>query len=70
MIKFKIKKIEKATSQDLVEWSSEIGSDISFFFSTGTAYCTGRGEIIESLPSLVDSKDVDVHVFKPKFFFF
>ncbi|WCJ20560.1 4-diphosphocytidyl-2-C-methyl-D-erythritol kinase chloroplastic [Euphorbia peplus] len=40
-----------ATEKDLLEWSSEIGSDISFFFSHGAAYCTGRGEIVEDIPS-------------------
>ena len=35
---------------DLLEWSGDIGSDISFFFSSGTAYCTGRGEIVEDMP--------------------
>lgn len=34
-----------ATEKDLQEWSSEIGSDIPFFFSEGAAYCTGRGEV-------------------------
>ncbi|KAE8711336.1 Tubulin beta-2 chain [Hibiscus syriacus] len=33
-----------ATEKELQEWSSEIGSDIPFFFSHGAAYCTGRGE--------------------------
>ncbi len=37
---------------DLIEWSGEIGSDISFFLSRGTAYCTGRGEIVRPLPPL------------------
>ncbi|KAL1515889.1 hypothetical protein AB1Y20_002504 [Prymnesium parvum] len=37
-------------SQDtLIEWGAELGSDVSFFFSRGSAYCTGRGEIIEPL---------------------
>ena len=36
----------------LSQWGAEIGSDISFFFSQGTAYCTGRGEIVRSLPAL------------------
>jgi 4-diphosphocytidyl-2-C-methyl-D-erythritol kinase len=37
----------------LIEMGSSLGSDVSFFFSQGTAYCTGRGERIEpySLPS-------------------
>lgn len=38
--------------QDLMTWSAEIGSDITFFLSNGTAYCTGRGEIINSLNPL------------------
>eukprot|EP00898_Chlorokybus_atmophyticus_P008343 jgi/Chlat1/850/Chrsp104S01191 len=39
-----------ASTQDLAEWAAEIGSDISFFFSKGAAYCTGRGEIVEDVP--------------------
>lgn len=34
-----------ATEEELQEWSSEIGSDVPFFFSQGAAYCTGRGEV-------------------------
>lgn len=33
----------------LVEWSGDLGSDITFFLSRGTAYCTGRGEIMEPI---------------------
>lgn len=36
----------------LKEWGSEIGSDIPFFLSQGTAYCTGKGESVHHLPSL------------------
>jgi len=36
--------------QELQIWSAEIGSDIPFFFSRGTAYCTGRGENVRNLP--------------------
>jgi 4-diphosphocytidyl-2-C-methyl-D-erythritol kinase len=36
----------------LKQWGSEIGSDVPFFFSQGTAYCSGRGEIIHHLPAL------------------
>mmetsp|Transcript_36356 Transcript_36356/g.79554 ORF Transcript_36356/g.79554 Transcript_36356/m.79554 type:complete len:374 (-) Transcript_36356:38-1159(-) len=35
-----------ATHDELVEWSGDLGSDITFFLSHGTAYCTGRGEIM------------------------
>lgn len=34
------------SEEELKEWSSEIGSDIPFFFSHGAAYCTGRGEVM------------------------
>ena len=33
-----------ATEEELLEWSGDIGSDIRFF-STGAAYCTGRGRL-------------------------
>lgn len=42
-----------ATNTELMRWSSEIGSDIPFFFSQGTAYCTGRGEIVQDLPPIL-----------------
>ncbi len=42
----------RATDKELMTWASEIGSDLSFFFSTGTAYCTGRGENVRSLAPL------------------
>ncbi|KAG2441337.1 hypothetical protein HYH02_009930 [Chlamydomonas schloesseri] len=39
-----------ASNEDLLQWSGEIGSDISVFFSnTGAAYCTGRGEVVEDV---------------------
>lgn len=41
-----------ATPDTLQQWAGEIGSDVAFFLSSGTAYCTGRGEIVQSLPSL------------------
>lgn len=37
-----------ATEKELAAWGSELGSDVPFFFSTGTALCQGRGEIVES----------------------
>ncbi|KAG1672048.1 hypothetical protein FOA52_008924 [Chlamydomonas sp. UWO 241] len=38
-----------ASNAQLLEWSGEIGSDISVFFSNGAAYCTGRGEVVEDV---------------------
>lgn len=43
-----------ATEAELLEWSGEIGSDISVFFSKGAAYCTGRGEIVEDVEPPLD----------------
>lgn len=34
---------------ELAAMGAELGSDVPFFFSSGTAYCTGRGEIIEDI---------------------
>jgi len=34
----------------LQAWGGELGSDVPFFFSTGTAYCEGRGEQVTSYP--------------------
>ncbi len=33
----------------MIEWSGALGSDITFFLSQGTAYCTGRGEILDPI---------------------
>jgi len=40
------------SEKELQIWSAEIGSDIPFFFSCGTAYCTGRGENVRDLPPI------------------
>lgn len=41
-----------ASTQELAKWASEFSSDAPFFFSQGTAYCTGRGEIFRPLAPL------------------
>lgn len=48
---------------ELIEWGGELGSDVSFFLSRGTAMCTGRGELIEPLPPL---PPCSVWLVKPK----
>ncbi|NNM42838.1 MAG: 4-(cytidine 5'-diphospho)-2-C-methyl-D-erythritol kinase [Chlamydiae bacterium] len=40
------------SAKTLKEWASEISSDGPFFFSSGRAYCRGRGEIIEDIPEI------------------
>lgn len=47
-----------ATEQELQEWSSEIGSDVPFFFSQGAAYCTGRGEVSPTIRFLPLSQNM------------
>ena len=54
-----------ASLEEMVEWSGDIGSDITFFFTTGTAYCTGRGENVISISALPGAPDIKVHIFKP-----
>ena len=33
----------------MLQWSVEVGSDVPFFFSSGSAYCEGKGEIIRDI---------------------
>jgi len=47
----------------LRRWAGELSSDAPFFFSTGTAYATGRGEKIFSLSPL---KEKIFYLAKPK----
>lgn len=41
------------SSQQMMEWGAELGSDIPFFFSSGTALASGRGEKIESIDTFM-----------------
>jgi 4-diphosphocytidyl-2-C-methyl-D-erythritol kinase len=43
----------QAHLEQLLKMAAQLGSDVPFFFSSGTAICTGRGDIFEecSLPS-------------------
>ena len=49
--------------QELKDLGAIIGSDVSFFLSSGTAFCTGRGEIIED----VLFQPLDFFIAKPSF---
>jgi 4-diphosphocytidyl-2-C-methyl-D-erythritol kinase len=48
---------QPASKKDLISWAAEIGSDVPFFFTQGTAYVTGRGDIIKDLPPLPFPKE-------------
>lgn len=52
-----------ASLEQLVEWSGDLGSDITFFLSEGTAYCTGRGEIMTPVKALPAGQTV--YIVKP-----
>ncbi|XP_010251912.1 PREDICTED: 4-diphosphocytidyl-2-C-methyl-D-erythritol kinase, chloroplastic isoform X2 [Nelumbo nucifera] len=54
-----------ATEKELQEWSSEIGSDVPFFFSHGAAYCTGRGEVVQDIPPPIPL-DIPMVLIKPQ----
>ncbi|PPS11174.1 hypothetical protein GOBAR_AA09467 [Gossypium barbadense] len=54
-----------ATEKELQQWSSEIGSDIPFFFSHGAAYCTGRGEFVQDISHPLPS-DIPMVLIKPR----
>ncbi|KIC71855.1 4-diphosphocytidyl-2-C-methyl-D-erythritol kinase [Candidatus Protochlamydia amoebophila] len=55
---------EIVTTEELMQWGSEIGADVPFFFSKGTAHCTGRGECVNSLEPLAHCK---IWIVKPPF---
>lgn len=53
-----------ASEKDLEIWSRDLGSDVPFFFSRGSAYCTGRGEKLEEVGPI--SLPSHVTIVKPK----
>lgn len=48
--------------EQLSAMGAEIGSDVPFFLSEGTAFCRGRGELVESVKSL---KPQELWIVKP-----
>jgi 4-diphosphocytidyl-2-C-methyl-D-erythritol kinase len=47
----------------LSQWGADLGSDVPFFFSQGTAYCTGRGEEVQRVDGLASQQ---VWIVKPE----
>mmetsp|Transcript_63643 Transcript_63643/g.149161 ORF Transcript_63643/g.149161 Transcript_63643/m.149161 type:complete len:388 (+) Transcript_63643:41-1204(+) len=58
-----------ATPEDLISWGDDpvIGSDATFFLSEGTAYCTGRGEIVTPIDGLPIKDGLSVYLVKPNY---
>jgi len=50
--------------QELIEISKNIGSDVTFFFSSGTAFCIDKGNVFEDI-SIYDMKKF--YIAKPDF---
>src|SRR4030067_3671378 len=44
----------KISTRKLSKWSEKIGSDVPFFFSSGTAFVRGRGEKVKSVKLPLD----------------
>jgi 4-diphosphocytidyl-2-C-methyl-D-erythritol kinase len=53
----------KLDNNSLIKLAAQLGSDVPFFFSTGAAYCTGRGEVFED----INIQNLDFYVVKPDF---
>lgn len=45
---------------ELMTLGAEIGSDVPFFFSLGTAYCRGRGEGVLNMPPVPSLRAFDI----------
>ena len=55
------------STSDLASWSGELGSDVPFFFSQGTAYCTGKGDLFKSLANLSFLSGKKLWIAKPSY---
>lgn len=58
-----------ASPAELLQWADDpiIGSDASFFLSEGTAYCTGRGEIVTPVAPLPIPAGTPLYLVKPAY---
>lgn len=55
----------KISQELLINWASEISADAPFFFSTGTAFCQGIGEKVQSLSPLPWLAQQKIFIVKP-----
>ena len=54
------------TNDELLAMSTTLGSDATFFLSEGTAYCTGRGEVVTKLPPMLPAvREQPLYIVKP-----
>jgi len=56
---------DAASDEDLMVWGGALGSDVSFFLSEGTAYCTGRGEVIQNISPPLSTPPGVFYILKP-----
>eukprot|EP00933_Yihiella_yeosuensis_P070537 TRINITY_DN78656_c0_g1_i1.p1 TRINITY_DN78656_c0_g1~~TRINITY_DN78656_c0_g1_i1.p1 ORF type:complete len:449 (-),score=76.07 TRINITY_DN78656_c0_g1_i1:96-1367(-) len=58
-----------ASEEELLQWGDDpvIGSDATFFLSQGTAYCTGRGEIVTPVDPLPIKPGLGIYLVKPAY---
>lgn len=49
--------------RELQQLGASLGADVPFFFSQGTAYCTGRGDLVENREPL---QEEELWIAKPK----
>jgi 4-diphosphocytidyl-2-C-methyl-D-erythritol kinase len=54
-----------ASLHQLIEWSAELGSDVAFFLSSGSAYCTGKGEILQEV--VLPAPSTTITIVKPSY---
>mmetsp|Transcript_10705 Transcript_10705/g.22753 ORF Transcript_10705/g.22753 Transcript_10705/m.22753 type:complete len:384 (-) Transcript_10705:258-1409(-) len=51
------------SEDELIKLAADLGSDVGFFLSGGTAYCTGRGELVDFRKPL---EPCTIYLIKPK----
>lgn len=55
---------QQFAESELALWAADLGADMAFFFSEGTAFCEGKGEIVQPIASL---SNIHFWLAKPQF---